>query len=127
MQKTPSIILIEDEDQQREVLHMVFESQGYSIRSVSTAEEALIHLDAAGPDLIVTDVKLPGIDGFTFCEQVREHAKFQNLPFVFITGYNDLKVIARVKDLGSVGYITKPYDIETLIDVVKKYISVPEA
>ena len=127
MGNLPSIILIEDEDQQREVLHIVFESHGYSVRSTITAEDALSHLDTFVPDLIVSDVKLPGMDGFTFCEQVRSRPELQNLPFVFITGYNDPKAIARVKNFGSVGYVTKPYDLDNLLDVVKTFTPIRES
>jgi len=126
MGKAPSIILIEDEEQQREVLQMVFESHGYVTRIAASAEEALRQLDEGAPDVIVSDVKLPGIDGFTLCENLRTRAGFETIPFVFITGYNDPKAIERVKTLGSVGYVTKPYDIDTLIDVVKQYAPLME-
>ena len=122
LRKSPSIILVEDEEQQREVLRMVFESEGYELRCVASAEEALQHIQLNCPDIVVSDVKLPGIDGFTLFEKIREHPEFQKLPFVFITGYNDPQAIARLQKLDSVGYITKPYDIETLITVVGKYV-----
>ena len=125
MVKTTSILLVEDEDQQREVLEMVFESHGYAIRSASSAEEAILQLNKSVPDLIVSDVKLPGMDGFTLFEHVRSDAQSRDIPFVFITGYNDPKAIARVKSLGSVSYVTKPYDMETLVDAVKRYAPTP--
>ncbi len=115
-------MLVEDEHQQREALAMLFEAEGYKVFATESAEAGARYIQQTLPDMIVTDVKLPGIDGFTFFDQVRGHASTIQVPFIFITGYNDLQAIAEVRRLGALDYITKPYDLENLINLVKKHL-----
>ena len=122
MQTNSTIMLVEDEIQQRNALAMLFEAEGYNVLSAESAEAGARYIEQTIPDMIVTDVKLPGIDGFTFFDQVREQPSCQHVPFIFITGYNDLQAIESVKKLGAKGYVTKPYDLEHLIDLVKQHL-----
>jgi len=117
------IMLVEDEDQQRTVLTMLFESEGFTTRSFSSAEEALQHLHETDPHLIVTDVKLTGTDGFAMYEKIRAVDRFVKTPFVFITAYNDPNVIRTVTSQDSVAYVTKPYNLEDLLKTVKSIAS----
>jgi CheY-like chemotaxis protein len=119
-----TVVLVEDEDQQRESLVMVFESEGYVIHGFRTAEEACEKLQSLQPSLIISDVKLPGIDGFTFFDKVRQQLHSQHVPFIFITGYNDPAAIQSVKKLGAAGYVTKPYELEDLIHMVQQILPV---
>jgi CheY-like chemotaxis protein len=118
---TATILLIEDEAQQREVLQMMFESEGFPVTTVDSAEKALEFLQGAVPQLIVTDVKLGGVDGISMFEQLRQDTKFLNVPFIFITGYNDPVAIERVKRFGSAEYVTKPYDLGDLLALVRHH------
>ncbi len=124
MKDRPIILLIEDEHQQRESLVGMFESEGYDTVGVESAETALEQIARRLPDLIITDVKLTGMDGFTFFDAVREDPRWNAIPFIFITGYNDPAAIEHVKRLGALGYVTKPYDLENLISLVKRSLPV---
>ncbi len=118
---TATILLIEDEAQQREVLQLMFESEGFQVTAAESAEEALEYLRTSVPQLIVTDVKLGGVDGISMFEQIRQDAKLQSVPFIFITGYNDPVAIERVKSFGSAEYVTKPYELDDLLTRVKHH------
>jgi len=116
-----SILLVEDEPQQREVLAAVLEAEGYAVLKAESAEAALSHLRDSRPGIIVTDVKLPGTDGFTFFDTVRQSTTSSSTtPFIFITGYNEPQAIERVKQLGAAGYVTKPYDLSDLLELIRK-------
>ena len=115
------ILLIEDEHQQREVLQMMFESEGFEVVGLDSAEKAMDFLRSSVPDLVVTDVKLGGVDGISMFEQLRQDTRFAATPFIFITGYNDPVAIDRVKSFGSAEYLTKPYNLDSLLDLVKKH------
>lgn len=117
-----TILLIEDETQQREVLQMMFEAEGFEVVGAESAEEALAYLRTSTPQMIVTDVKLGGVDGISMFEQLRQDPRFLNVPFIFITGYNDPAAIERVKSFGSADYLTKPYDLEALLERVRKQL-----
>ena len=120
--KNQTILLVEDEDQQRELLSTIFEAQGYSVLNAESAEVALQHIENIVPGMIVTDVKMPGMDGFTFFDLVRNSSRCPTTPFIFITGYNDPQAIERVKQLGAVAYITKPYELGDLMSLVNQVL-----
>lgn len=122
MRLNPTIMLVEDEAQQRDALALMFEAEGYTVLAADSAEAGAQQILRTVPDMIVTDVKLPGIDGFTFFDQIRQQPSCEHVPFIFITGYNDPLAIESVKQLGAAGYITKPYDLENLITLVKKHL-----
>jgi CheY-like chemotaxis protein len=117
-----TLMLVEDEAEQRDVLTMMFEAEGYTVLNAETAEKALEVLKTSQTNLIVSDVKLPGIDGFTFYDRVRDMPSLKNVPFMFITGYNDPLSIAKVMKLGPVAYVTKPYNLEDLMTMVRANI-----
>jgi CheY-like chemotaxis protein len=113
------LLIVEDEPQQRETLAMLFEGEGYSVRATDSAETAMEILRNTNPHLVVTDVKLVGMDGITFFETVRGMEDGKDIPFIFITAYNDVAAIQRIKGMGSVDYITKPFNLEVLISLVR--------
>lgn len=117
------LLIVEDEPQQRESLAMLFEGEGYQVRATDSAETALQILHNNRPHLVVTDVKLTGMDGITFFESVRSGEHGKDIPFIFITAYNDAAAIARIKTMGSVEYITKPFNLEDLIKLVREISS----
>jgi DNA-binding response OmpR family regulator len=116
---SPRLLIVEDEPQQRETLAMLFEGEGYNVRATDSAETALDIIAAYRPDLVVTDVKLTGLDGISFFENVRKRDDGHDIPFIFMTAYNDVAAIERVKKMGSVDYITKPFNLEDLIALVR--------
>ena len=122
MENIPTIVLVEDEDQQRESLTMLLEAEGYRVHGLSSAECALQELSGIQPTLFISDVKLTGLDGFIFFNEVRNQPVYQNIPFVFISAYNDMKAIEIIKMQNKVDYITKPYNLEDFIAVIKKYL-----
>ncbi len=117
-----TILLVEDEAQQREVLASVLEAEGYTVVSAESAEAAIQHIGKVEPQLIVTDVKMGEMDGFSFFNHVRSLPKYSQSPFIFITGYNDPEAIDRVKQLGAAAYVTKPYELDTLLSLVKEVL-----
>ncbi len=116
------ILLIEDEPEQRNILQMMLENEGYTLLCASSGEEGLQLIEQSKPQLVITDVKMSGIDGFTLFEHVREKLQLKDLPFIFSTGYNDPKTIREITKLNATAYITKPYDPLELIDVIAKMV-----
>ncbi|MDI6766760.1 MAG: response regulator [Bacteroidota bacterium] len=101
---------------------MLFEVEGYNVVGVPSAEEALNKIQEITPQMFITDIKLTGMDGFSFYNEVRKNPSLENIPFIFISAYNDDKAIQNVKNLGAVGYLTKPYNLEDLLKTVKQHI-----
>ena len=118
-----TILFIEDEEGLLQSVTQLLREQGYNVVSVLRAEEALDHLLTLTPDLILADIKLPGIDGFDFFNHIKANNDWKNIPVVFITAFNNVQAMAYAKKLGVREYITKPFDFEYLIARVQTHIA----
>jgi two-component system CheB/CheR fusion protein len=125
MTQNRTIVLIEDESEQREALKLFLTAEGFDVYSYMSAEEALNNLSSIKPDLFVSDIKLPGMDGITFFHQIKKDARLQSVPFFFISAFNDPQTISSITSLGAVAYITKPYDLDDFLKVIRKNIPSP--
>ena len=116
MYKKSSVLLVEDDPRVLRLEQMVLEKEGFSVVAAASGEEALELLAEITPSLIVLDVGLPGIDGFTACSRIRE---FSQVSIIMVTGkdFNEDKV--RGLDLGADDYITKPFSPNELAARVK--------
>jgi CheY-like chemotaxis protein len=100
------------------------------VRLVTAADgvEALAVLDAAPPDLIVLDLRMPGLDGFAFCRRVRAEPRFRSIPLIVLTalGPSD-EVRRRALDAGCDAFLAKPFDLDDLADVIAHWLRVSAA
>jgi len=113
------ILLVEDEEQLVEIVATVLESEGYEVRKSYTAEEALRQFPQYHPDLIISDMKMGKMDGFTLFEKVRSERDSGKVPFIFLTALDDSSTRQKAQALGATAYITKPFDVDELVRVVK--------
>jgi CheY-like chemotaxis protein len=112
------ILLVENDEANRSVISKVFERLGQQVTAVSNGFEAFAALEAAEPDCIISDIRLPYLDGRTLFEQVEHQKPHLAARFVFVTG--DYTNPATIKFLQTTGqpYIGKPYELETLLGAV---------
>jgi CheY-like chemotaxis protein len=120
-----TILLVEDDTMLIEILASVLQEQGYSVQQAFSAEEALRFCETSTPDVIVSDVKMGEMDGFTFFEEVHRMARLKNIPFLFITAFDDYTGVAKAKELGAAGYITKPFDLDNVLQTIQSLVSPP--
>jgi DNA-binding response OmpR family regulator len=114
-----SVLFVEDEQELLSTVSALLSDQGYRVATATTAEEALRIMKDSVPDLLLVDIKLPGIDGFDFFLEVKKDERFKGIPVVFLTAFNNLDAAMYAKEHGAAEYITKPFDFEYLITVVK--------
>ncbi|MCL6522711.1 MAG: response regulator transcription factor [Firmicutes bacterium] len=100
------ILVVDDEPAIRQVVHDRLSQEGYRVSAVASAEEALALLERERPDLAIVDLMLPGLDGFTLCERIRERS---DLPILVLTARSEEfdKVVGF--RLGVDDYVTKPF------------------
>jgi DNA-binding response OmpR family regulator len=122
MTKTKKILFLEDEAELLAALGSLLRDQGYQVAEAQSGEIALKKLEEGVPDLIIADIKLPGIDGFDFFTEVRKKEGMANVPFVFLTAYNNLAAMSMAKTHGAAEYITKPFDFEYLVARIKQLL-----
>ena len=114
-----TILFLEDEEELLSTVGMLLRDQGYDVLDATRGEDALKIVQQATPDLIIADIKLPGMDGFDFFKEVRKIKNCKNVPFVYVTAFNNLKAAGVAKKEGAAEYITKPFDFEYLVARVK--------
>ena len=123
MSKTKKqILVVDDEPAWLQILSYILRSKGYVVHAKSNAEDALQDLKEFKPDLIVSDVRMPDMNGFDFLERVKQTRKNSATPFVFITAIDDYDSRKAAQDLGATDYLTKPFNEEDVLSVLSKYI-----
>ncbi|WP_281883768.1 response regulator transcription factor [Paenibacillus sp. YYML68] len=101
------ILIVEDTDDIRQLLKLYLEAQGFQVVEAGTGEEGLTHFRKEQPDLVLLDIVLPDMDGYTLCRHIRSDSK---VPIVFISCNTASGDIVRGLELGGDDYIEKPFD-----------------
>jgi len=116
---TLTILIVEDTPSERELMSHFLYSSGYSVISADNAQAGLSQAIESKPDLIVTDVVMPGMSGFELCRSLRKHPATANVPIIICTSKD--QGIDRLWGMrqGANAYITKPFTREQLISTVQ--------
>jgi CheY-like chemotaxis protein len=117
-----TILFLEDEKEFLTTLSGLLRDLGYHVLDAVSAEQALTILNTNIPDLIIADIKLPGIDGFDFFEKVHTVNHLRSVPFIYLTAFNNLRAAQRAKEDGATDYITKPFELEYLLNRVQEIL-----
>jgi CheY-like chemotaxis protein len=117
MSKT--ILVVDDDQSLRELLRLHLSSAGYDVITAADGIEAGYAVLRSHPDLIITDVQMPHMDGFQFIEALRSDKSVPPIPVVFLTSLDEFD---RGKALGAVGYVTKPVRSDKLLAVVAEHL-----
>jgi len=116
------ILAVEDSPTQSLILAHVLQDAGYRVVTVDDGRAALKHLETNVPALVITDVTMPGMDGFELCRAIRADQNRQNLPVLLLTNLTDeVKVLAGL-EAGADAFISKPFDKARLIARVAELI-----
>jgi DNA-binding NtrC family response regulator len=115
-----SVLIVEDHDRLREQLGQFYEQEGFKVTTAACGEEGIEKLSQEKFAIIVSDVKMPGIDGFQLARHVRE--KYPNTDVILITAFGNIKQAVEAMKLGASDYITKPFQPEAIRLVSEKLI-----
>ncbi len=121
--RKPMILVVEDNLPLLEGLNHLLEFAGYRVATAEDGLEALRLLDDITPDLIISDITMPHIDGYEFQSRIRERPELLGVPFIFLTALGGKTEIRLGKELGADDYITKPFDQEDLMSAVRSKLS----
>ena len=102
------ILVVDDDPAMRLVLREILEQDGHAVEEAEDGEAALWMCERNRPDVVLLDVKMPGMDGFTLCARLRKGLNTTNVPIVMITALEDESSIDRAFDAGATDYMTKP-------------------
>ena len=116
----PSILVVDDSTTNVVLMEAILEGRGYRINSAMNVRDAIRCLEKNMPDLILLDLLMPKVSGFEFLEQLRGNEKTRNMPVIVISAISDEENRNRTLKLGALDYITKPVDIQYLVDCVAR-------
>ena len=117
----PAILVVDDELSMREFLKILLEKEGYAVTTASEAANAIDLIQNQDFDLVLSDIKMPGMGGLSLLEKIKE---FDNsLPVIMITAYASPENAVIAMKSGAFDYITKPFKVDEIIKIIKSAIS----
>jgi CheY-like chemotaxis protein len=114
------ILVVDDDESIRDLLRMHLTSAGYEVQVAADAIAAGYIVLKAPPDLIITDVSMPHMDGFEFVAALKADTTLPRIPVIFLTSMEDGD--SRGRELGAVGYVTKPVRADRLLSLVAQHV-----
>jgi FixJ family two-component response regulator len=115
-ERTPVVFVVEDERAVREAIDSLLRSAGYPVKSFLSARELLAELTSEDSGCLVLDVRLPGMSGLEF-QQELNRARI-SIPIIFVTGYGDIRMSVQAIKAGAVEFLTKPINEDDLLNAV---------
>ncbi len=122
MTDSHSILVVDDESESLALLTDILAAEGYRVRSANSGQLALASIASRAPQLILLDIRMPGIDGFEVCRRLKATAETRNIPLMFISAAMEVEERVAGFALGAVDYITKPFRREELLARVRTHL-----
>jgi DNA-binding NtrC family response regulator len=122
--KSEKILIVDDTAANIRLLAAVLEPRGYEILTAASAEQALRIVGKTLPDLILLDVILPGVDGFSVCRALKERASTRAIPVLFVTAKDETESLIAGFRSGAVDYISKPFSAEEVLVRVETHLQI---
>lgn len=116
MDRSVKILIVDDQPGVRRLLQEVLRAAGYDVHAASSGIEALAILPQTAPDLILLDMKMPGMDGLETLRHIRERDKVVRV--IIMTAYGELEILNQAHSLGIIGNFIKPFDIDELKNLI---------
>lgn len=115
------VLIVDDDDEMREVFEVAMRSFGYEVESVPDTASARKRLEQDPPvSLIMSDVMMPDGNGLDFCRWVRAHAKLKSTPMILCTGLKDEETMRDAMELGAVDFVRKPTSMQSLKEKIDR-------
>lgn len=115
----PSVLVVEDEPSQREVLAYNLEAEGFCVTRAENGDEALLLVDEQAPDVIVLDWMLPGVSGIEVCRRLKSRSETREVPIIMLSARSEEVDRVRGLETGADDYVVKPYSLVELMARVR--------
>jgi len=122
MSKVRTVLLVEDNEDNRIVYTTMLEHFGYRVTQAGDGEAAIREVHQERPDIVIMDISIPGIDGWTVTARLRADPATQDIPIVAVTAHTLPEHRQRARDLGCEGYLTKPCEPRKLLQEIRRII-----
>ena len=118
-----TILTVDDSRTMRDMLKLALSEAGYNVLQAVDGQHGLEVLQQEFPEVIITDINMPRLDGFGFIEAVRRTDRFRVVPILVLTTESDDSKKSRARKAGATGWIVKPFDPVKLIDIVRRVVA----
>jgi CheY-like chemotaxis protein len=108
--KSPRVLVVDDDANARALCSINLLLEGVDVLEAEDGRRGLARARLESPDLVVTDVAMPGLDGFALAEALLSDDRTAQIPLIFVSGELDADNEARARSLGALAYVTKPFD-----------------
>ncbi|MEE4607818.1 MAG: response regulator, partial [Desulfobacteraceae bacterium] len=113
-----TILIIDDDDQLRKSFEKLLTEEGYRVRTAASGEAGLQEVRAEVPDLVILDMRLPGMGGLETFREI--HALEPKLPVIIMTAYGTTETAIEATKCGAFDYVLKPFDIPDMLELIAK-------
>ena len=124
---TQSVLIIDDEPMARTLLRLMLVRAGFQVSEAEDGFDALEKIKRNRPDIILLDVMMPGMDGFSVCETLRSESETASLPIIMLSAKTDLKSVNKGLRVGATKYLTKPISPGDLTQHVREALEETQA
>ncbi|MEM7254077.1 MAG: nitrogen regulation protein NR(I), partial [Pseudomonadota bacterium] len=121
MSMSGEIWVVDDDRSIRWVLERALQNAGMRVHSFGSADPVLTRLTASQPDAVVSDIRMPGMDGFRFLDEM--HNRYPEVPVIIMTAYSDLDSTVTAYQGGAFEYLPKPFDVDEAVAVVRRAVA----
>ena len=124
MSLNKKILLVDDEEGFLAVIKEALEIRGFDVVTAKSAIEAGLELSSKKPDLILMDIRMPGIDGLQACAAIKKNPETNNIPIIVASAVSEDAQVKRAHKIGIFDYFIKPLDIEKLVKRIKEALNI---
>ena len=117
---TKTVLTVDDSRTMRDMLMLALKDAGYRVVQAEDGVHGLEVLQAERPDIVITDINMPRMDGFGFIEGMRADPNHKATPVLVLTTESDAAKKQRAREAGATGWIVKPFDPAKLVDAVRR-------
>jgi len=122
MNQKAKILIVDDEPNNVDFLEQALEDSGYQLINATNGQEALNKIQSEQPDLILLDLNMPIMDGFTVLAKVKEDPNLRDIPVIIISSEQESKSVVKGIKQGAEDYLTKPVNAGLLVKKVKDFL-----
>lgn len=121
--KVRKVLLVDDEAGFAELLRDLLVMDNYEVEIANDGQEGIEKVQVFAPDVIISDIVMPRVSGFEMFKKIKATPETASIPFLFITGFQDDRVLAEARKIGVFGILRKPIDIEQIESRLKDLLA----
>jgi CheY-like chemotaxis protein len=117
------VLVVEDDEASRTLLRKQLTAKGFEVAVAVNGLDALMCLERDSPDIILCDVNMPELDGIAFVRAIKARPSTRSIPVIFLTASNDPRLMVDGINVGARYYVVKPFDLDELVEKMKRVLS----